>query len=320
MRPTAIEAVLGEHRVEEFQRRDGLAVTISEFLAVKPPARRMLIEPFLPEGGLAMIHAWTGVGKTHVAVGVAQAGASGGSFLRWQAPRPIKVLYVDGEMPVRAMWDRLSAAVAAGAPIPSGDYFRLITPDRLPDDMPVPNLRKPEGQALIEPDLADRDLVIFDNIATLFRDEGDQNAAGGWIASQDYILGLRRRGKAVLLVDHDNKSGSNRGTSAKHDVLDTVIHLKQPGDYRADQGARFEVHYPKHRGFFGRDAMPFEAQLIETPTGPAWTVADSEAALLTRLDEMVRDRISERDMRAELGIGGSKLARLKKLLETGAAQ
>ena len=42
-----------------------------------------------------------------------------------------------------------------------------------------------------------------------------------------------------------------------------IASLKRPIDYDASQGARFEVHFTKSRGFFGEDAAPFEARLID---------------------------------------------------------
>jgi putative DNA primase/helicase len=157
-------------------------------------------------------------------------------------------------------------------------------------------------------------LAIFDNVATLFRTAEDPNSASTWLAAQDYILGLRRRGIAVLLIDHDNKTGGNRGTSAKHDVLDTVIQLKQPSDYVSSQGARFEVCFTKHRGFRGKDAMSFEAQLAEERGQPVWTMRDAEEAELARFEELTGRGLKDRDVRKEMGIGGSKIARLKTAL------
>lgn len=49
-----------------------------------------------------MIYAPRGVGKTHVALGIAYAVTSGGQFLGWQASKPRGVLYLDGEMPANA--------------------------------------------------------------------------------------------------------------------------------------------------------------------------------------------------------------------------
>jgi putative DNA primase/helicase len=64
-----------------------------------------------------------------------------------------------------------------------------------------------------------------------------------------------------LIVHHAGKGGQQRGTSRREDVLDTSISLRRPEDYRPAEGARFEVHFEKHRDFFGEDAAPFEAKL-----------------------------------------------------------
>jgi RecA-family ATPase len=56
-----------------------------------------------------MLYAWRGVGKTHVALGIGFAVASGGTFLGWQATAPRRVLYLDGEMPGASLQSRLAA-------------------------------------------------------------------------------------------------------------------------------------------------------------------------------------------------------------------
>jgi putative DNA primase/helicase len=68
---------------------------------IKP--REMMMDPILPVQGLAMIHAKRGVGKTHIALGIGVAVASGKDFLRWKAPKPRKVLFVDGELPASVL-------------------------------------------------------------------------------------------------------------------------------------------------------------------------------------------------------------------------
>jgi putative DNA primase/helicase len=68
-------------------------------------------------------------------------------------------------------------------------------------------------------------------------------------ASRRLALQLRRAGKSVILIHHAGKSGRQRGTSRKEDVLDTIISLRRPPDYSPDQGARFEVYYEKSLGF-----------------------------------------------------------------------
>src|SRR5215470_6464812 len=46
-----------------------------------------VIEPWLPQPGLAMIHAWRGTGKTWLALALSVALASGTSLLGWDVPR-----------------------------------------------------------------------------------------------------------------------------------------------------------------------------------------------------------------------------------------
>jgi putative DNA primase/helicase len=46
--------------------------------------------------------------------------------------------------------------------------------------------------------------------------------------------------------------------------MDTVVKLVQPDDYSPEDGARFEIHFTKNRGFFGSRATAFEARLDTT--------------------------------------------------------
>jgi putative DNA primase/helicase len=97
--------------------------------------------------------------------------------------------------------------------------------------------------------------------------------------ARKWALAHRRAGRSILFLHHAGKAGAQRGTSKREDVLDTVTALRRPQDYRADQGARFELHYEKARGVFGTDAEPFEAK-YEVRNGTAvWmrtAIADVE--------------------------------------------
>ena len=74
-----------------------------EFLRLKLPPRRTIIDPWLPEKSLAMIYSLRGMGKTLLAMTSAYAIATGSSFLGFKTSSPRKVLYIDGEMPARTM-------------------------------------------------------------------------------------------------------------------------------------------------------------------------------------------------------------------------
>jgi AAA domain len=87
---------------------------LQEFLQLAIKPREMLLDPILPEKGLAMLYAPRGIGKTLAALGIGLAVASGTAFLKWTAEKPRRVLLVDGEMPAAALQERL-ANIVAGA-------------------------------------------------------------------------------------------------------------------------------------------------------------------------------------------------------------
>jgi putative DNA primase/helicase len=315
----AVKAQLAEAREPEVEAVKVLglvALDAAQFLNMTFPPREYVLSPVIPTQGLAMLYAPRGVGKTYMAMTIAYAVASGQRALRWFAPKARPVLYVDGEMPAVSMRERLAQIVAGfGQEEILEGYLQIVTPDLQPDFMP--NLATPEGQARIAPILDGTALVVVDNIATLAR-HGRENETEGWLPVQAWILDLRRRGISVLLVHHANKSGGQRGTSAREDVLDTVISLRRPADYREEEGARFEVHLEKARGIVGQDAKPFEATLIQEGPGLVWKTRDIEDVEAGQVARLHAEGNSVRDIAEETGISKSTVQRIIKRIK-GAA-
>jgi RecA-family ATPase len=263
--PTPLAAALAH--IEPFRPKGiGLAeptalcpIGLEDFLTRPFPPREMVCAPWLPVAGLAMIYAPRGVGKTHVALGLAHAVASGGRFLKWHAPKPRRVLVIDGEMPAITLQDRL-LAISQGSTLklPSDDYLRILASDL--ERNGLPDLSSVDGQQRYDAIIGEADLIIVDNISTLCR-SGRENDAESWLPVQSWALAQRRANRSVLFVHHGGKGGAQRGTSRKEDVLDSVVSLRRPEDYSPAEGARFEVHFEKSRGFTGTDAEPFEAAL-----------------------------------------------------------
>lgn len=240
------------------------AISFHDFLDLELPRPAMILSPFLWSQGLVLLYAKRGVGKTHIALGIAYAVASGGDFLKWSAQEPKKVLYIDGEMPAFSMQERLRKITTEDQKKPMPGFLNFITPDL--QEKAMPNLSTEEGRAAIEEFIQDSDVIIIDNLSSLFR-SGSENEAESWLPTQEWALELRRRGKCVLFVHHAGKSGQQRGTSKKEDLLDVVISLKQPDDYQPEQGANFEIHFEKTRHFAGEDAITFQVQLKEHDDG-----------------------------------------------------
>ncbi|KAF0231748.1 MAG: hypothetical protein FD177_2719 [Desulfovibrionaceae bacterium] len=292
-----------------------VAVSAGELLTMTLPQREFILNPVIPRQGLVMIYAPRGIGKTYLALSLAYAVASGQWVFRWQAPKPRRVLYLDGEMPANTMQERLAAIVAGYGPGQADpEHLRFITPDLQDLGMRMPNLATHEGQEALQPHLEGVELLVMDNLATLAR-AGRENDAEGWLPVQEWLLGLRQQGISVCAIHHAGKSGQQRGTSSREDVLDTVIALKRPCDYREEEGARFEVHLEKARGICGDGSKPFEATLEAQGEALVWRCRDIEDVRLSQIQTLLATGLSVREIAEETGIPKSTVHRLKRKAE-----
>lgn len=285
---------------------------LSDFLALEIPPREMVLAPIIPEKGLVMLYAMRGCGKTHVGHGIGHAVACGGKFLKWTAPKPRRVLCVDGELPASELQSRLNQINEGVVVKPARGMFNLIPADLIEGSLG--NLADPKVQAELDPLLEGIEFLILDNLSSLTTVIRD-NDAESWNPIQNWLLRLRRRGISVLIIHHAGKDGVQRGTSRREDVLDTSISLRRPSDYVPTEGARFEIHIEKGRGIHGNDAKPFEAKLEVRYGQSMWTMRDIDDVNLARVAALLDDGLTVRDIADETGIPKSTVQRLKKKAE-----
>jgi len=304
-----IDAAMQERDdVEQQARLPLVAVDIHDIAKMTFRPRQSLLGPWLCSQDLTMVHAARGIGKTHFALGVAFAVATGGTFLKWGAPGPRKVLYLDGELPGVVMQGRL--LIHLGEVEPEPGMLRVFTPD-LPEmeGRPLPDLATQAGQAeidaMVEDDTA---LVVVDNLSAWAR-TGAENEAEAWLPIADWALRLRRRGVALLLVHHDGKNGGQRGTSKKEDLLDAVIQLSRPADYEPSQGSRFVVKFTKARHLVGEQGDSIEAFLEGNDTSVSWQWTPVEAATFGRVVELANAGLKPGEIADELSINKSTVSR-----------
>ena len=288
-----------------------IVLTGAELMMREIKPREMLLDPVLPEQGLVMLYSYRGIGKTFLSLGMACAVAGGGHFLRWAAPRPRNVLYIDGELPAATLQQRLKQILAGLDADPADTSLRFITPDI--QQCRMPDLATAEGQSLIEPHLAGIDLLVLDNLSALCR-EGSENESEDWVPVQEWALDLRRRGICTFFDHHAGKNFNQRGTSRHEDLLDISITLKHPADYDPSEGLRCEVHFEKTRAMLGDMAKPFEVRLSIGPEGEAvWTMQDVETAKVDRAFELFDEGMSALDVMKELGISRAQAFRYRNL-------
>jgi len=234
------------------------ALTLTEIEDLKIEEPEPLIDPILKRGESMIISARAGVGKTFLGMTMGKALSDGEAlFDRWPVSKPRKVLYVDGEMGINALKKR-AQQLEIFSP-----YFRMIPCD-WPRDRNALNLYQLDDQFTIEKAIEEfkPDVVFLDNLSTLYKVDAT-NQAESWIEMQNFILRTRSSGPAVVLIDHNGKVEGNgpRGTSAKSDIMNTIIDLRKPNDYNEDQGARFILNFTKHRSFCGEQAKALEVWL-----------------------------------------------------------
>lgn len=277
------------------------SLTLEELLDWEFPEREPLLGDWLTRQALSMVHAWRGTGKTFFGLEVAYAVASGGQFLKWTAPKPRRVLYLDGEMPGSVLQERVKIIEAStDQEMPEG-HLRFVTPDI--QSGPMLDLATTEGQEHVEPLIADVDLIVVDNLSCLARRGGKENEGESWIPVADWALQQRAAGRSVLFIHHSGKGGLQRGTSRREDLLDVVIALRRPADYQPEEGARFVVAFEKARGLTGDAVAEFEARFEVNAEGQRlWTTRACEDAELARIVEMFLAGASQKEVGEELGV------------------
>lgn len=288
-----------------------------DFLAAEFPALEPLLPPWLMQKSLGMVHARRGVGKTHFALAVAFAVAGGGQYLAWRAPKARDVLYIDGEMPAQLMQKRLRELASGSGNLP--ETFRFISPDR--QEKPMPDLATMAGQAeidaLVHDDTA---LIVVDNLSCLVRSGGAENESESWTAVSEWALRHRRGGRAVLFIHHSGKSGVQRGTSKREDLLDVVINLRRPPEYDDSDGAVFDIYFEKARSLTGDDIEPIRAKLEEDPGGGyLWRLDSVKTATQDRIVELWESGgVTSLDVARELDVNKSHVHRtLERAMQAG---
>ncbi|MEQ1806497.1 MAG: AAA family ATPase, partial [Burkholderiaceae bacterium] len=278
---------------------------VMELAEYRFPERVELLGPLIHAGDLGMWFAARGVGKTQVMLSIGAALAFGGAFLQWRAAASVGVLYLDGEMSGAVMQERVASFIPTGAGENLVENFRLFTPDLLPEGQPLPDLSTAEGQAMVEKLIAENTrVIIIDNLSAWCR-TGKENESESWTPMADWLMTLRRRGIAVLLVHHAGKNGEQRGNSKKEDPLDIVVRLRRAGDYDPKTGAAFTWTITKGRHLHGGDAADLDLTLKIEDGVAQWDWKLAETSTAERIGELADEGMSATMIAEELGINRS---------------
>ncbi|MGN0917240.1 MAG: AAA family ATPase [Candidatus Enterousia sp.] len=215
-------------------------MSMAEFLDHELPPIEFLLYPLIPQNGVSLLYAERGAGKTFMAMAIAIAAASGFDFLNFKAEKPRRVLYIDGEMDAREMQDRFNLLIAGfeseGKEVIRDNITLFLS--GLQDNATMPDLATPAGQRQVEIYAKNADLIIVDNIFSLYT-AGRENDADSWVKYNEWSRKMRAMGKSILWLHHTGKDKTRgpRGSSAIESILNTSISLEVSHIHQASDGA-----------------------------------------------------------------------------------
>ncbi len=89
----------------------------------------------------------------------------------------------------------------------------------------------------------------------------------------------------------------------------SLINLKRPETYDPKDGARFEVHYEKTRGFYGEDALPFEVQMIVEGDNIKWDCSNVKGDRTQQVVDLTNEGKAQHEIVDILGMDKSNVSR-----------
>ncbi len=246
-----------------------------------------LIEPLLPAKKLVGLVSRRGVGKSLLALDMACRLATGHPMLDEPAQPPQHVLYLDYEMGVEDLQDRLFKLGWDKANPDTQILLEHLHYMQLPDIPPLDT--EDGGQKLLAIiDETNPVLVVVDTVSRVVT--GDENSADTYRELFHHTeKWIRGRGATLLRLDHlgkDTDRGS-RGSSAKEDPLDVVWQMEQ-----AVMSETFELRLTKnrpgwlpHRATIHREDRDGEL----SHTTPQSVLSPGALVLVERLDDLGAD-------------------------------
>lgn len=285
-------------------------------------SRQSLLGDWLLERSLALLYAPTGLGKSWLSLTIGVTVAAGGTLHTWVAPEPRKVLYVDGEMDVSDLRERLRLITQTVPGNRDAALMNLMLCARYDqaEGTEFPNLADNRGKEhflrLVEDPKLKPDLIILDNVSTL-ASVTEENEASAWNPFLELLQDLKQLGIAVFVVHHANKAGGYRGSSKIVVPFDTVLKLSPDPNAGSVDGASFVISFEKTRRRVDGAGSGIAAKFVDGQ----WTFATVRNAELSakrkaELSEIV-DKVrkgyyqSQSQIATDLGVQRSTVSKLK---------
>lgn len=320
-----------------------VVVGCRELLSLEMPPPEFLIDPLLTRGGTMLIFSWSGIGKSYITTEFAAHLAMGlprmfcdhlGRGGLWPISRACRVLYLYGEMHGGEIKERFKE-IAKGhrLELPEdeqlgfvGKEFQLIKRASAAARGWRPRIDSAVDRRIVEDNLTagGYEILVLDNISTLWSASLD-DASDREAILKNWFIDLNARGISIVALTHAGKSGDFLGDSQQIHILDSLLKLRRPANYKMEEQLRAEMKIEKlrHKASDSRLTREFEVQLDTTDSqlGAVWTMRPARKAQIQAAFEMFRDDMKAPEVAKEIAISPRTVYRYKKMyLENGDAK
>jgi hypothetical protein len=203
----------------------------------------------------------------------------------------VRVLYVDGEMPPDLIRDRCEGLDGCNA----GELEFLNHEILFERTGKVLNVTTPELQQAITQRCVNTDskVLILDNLSTLASGMRE-NEADSWELVNPWLLDLRRRKIAVIIIHHAGRSGEMRGTSKREDNVFWIIALDDSKKNADDKrGARFISRFTKPSRNTQEDVGAYEWHFVTDSATGEVSISHQLAQTMDVFLGLIEDGVTE---------------------------
>jgi hypothetical protein len=229
-------------------RKDSLAswvvLNIPFISDLSSEPQEWIVDRFLPMHGYLLISAKYGAQKSMVALLTAWGIEAGTAVLGRKVTRPVPVLYLDRENPQGTIGDRCKHL---GVPANQIRYWGDWQPDE-----PVP--QEIDDPRLIEFMVREHGVIIFDSLTDWLQGKDENNCSEMTVFALKFRR-LARLGSGVIVLHHENKAGTVRGSTSipagsdmamkmsKNDVTNIVTIQSERFRMCADWELQFKIDF-----------------------------------------------------------------------------
>lgn len=201
---------------------DESIVDAENLLSLELPERKVLLHPWLKDGSVTLLSSWRGIGKTWFAMSICNALTTGGVFGPWRAPEAVPCLYLDAEMVLQDIVERIAKLKCtkrkASLYIHSADWANILGETE-------PNFASKKWREKMEQRLKHYGIKfwIVDNLSSAGSGL-DEMSATEWEPVKRWLVHLRFEGISSMIIHHQGKDSKRgpRGTSSIEPMFTTL--------------------------------------------------------------------------------------------------